>query len=654
MPRDIPVGNGELLVSFEKNSLLRELHFPYVGEENHVNEPFRIGVWNRDQVSWISDGWEVKCDYLEDSLVTNVELSKENLKIWVNDLVDFSDNIYLKKITIESEEDGKIKLFFAHNFAVSGNDIGDTAVYMPEVKSLVHMKGERYFLINVRAAGKFGIDFYACGDRDTWKDAEDGRLSNNSIAQGSVGSCISVPLNVRAHEKETFYYWIAVGKKWDEVKRLNREVMKKTPEEIFRRTFDYWKCWVDKEKLNYDLLPKKIGWLYRRSLLIASTQMNKGGSIIAASDSDAIQFNRDTYSYMWPRDASLIAYGFNLAGYQLPLFFLLMAKLIEKEGYFLHKFMPSGALGSSWHPWIKDHKPQLPIQEDETALVVWSLWQHYQRFKDLDLIRLLYMPLIRKAVDFMMNFRDVRGLPLPSYDLWEERRGVSTFTVSAVYGGLMAGSYFAKEFGEIELAQEYEEGAKKMREAMDEHLYLLDKKRFARMINFRSDGTKEIDDTLDASLYGIFAFGAYPADDEKVSKTMEQIQEGLEVCGGIARYPNDYYYQKKKGSSNPWFITTLWVAQYKVAKAKTKEELDEALPILGWVADHALRSGCLAEQVDPERNEPISVSPLTWSHGAYISVVQEYLNKLVQIEQCPHCKMPMVSKHRKERLGLKY
>jgi GH15 family glucan-1,4-alpha-glucosidase len=134
--------------------------------------------------------------------------------------------------------------------------------------------------------------------------------------------------------------------------------------------------------------------------------MNNCGSIIAAADSDAIHYNRDTYSYLWPRDGALVAYALDSAGYNCSRFYRFCAKILEKEGYFLHKYTPSGSLGSSWHPWIEGKKTQLPIQEDETSLVLWALWNHFTRFKDLELIRSLYEPLIKKAADFMMNYRD--------------------------------------------------------------------------------------------------------------------------------------------------------------------------------------------------------------------------------------------------------
>lgn len=40
MARDIPVGNGRLLVCFDKDYVIRDLYFPHVGRENHVSGGF--------------------------------------------------------------------------------------------------------------------------------------------------------------------------------------------------------------------------------------------------------------------------------------------------------------------------------------------------------------------------------------------------------------------------------------------------------------------------------------------------------------------------------------------------------------------------------------------------------------------------------------
>jgi GH15 family glucan-1,4-alpha-glucosidase len=40
-----------------------------------------------------------------------------------------------------------------------------------------------------------------------------------------------------------------------------------------------------------------------------------------------------------------------------------------------------------------------------------------------------------------------------------------------------------------------------------------------------------------------------------------------------------------------------------------------------------LPSGVLAEQVHPVTYRPLSVSPLTWSHAAFVTTILEYVEK---------------------------
>ncbi|MEE9325477.1 MAG: glycoside hydrolase family 15 protein, partial [Dehalococcoidia bacterium] len=114
--------------------------------------------------------------------------------------------------------------------------------------------------------------------------------------------------------------------------------------------------------------------------------------------------------------------------------------------------------------------------------------------------------------------------------------------------------------------------------------------------------------------------------------------------GGIARYEGDSYHwdptlkeNREKIPGNPWFICTLWVAQYYIARAQTLEALHQALPLLEWAQKRALPSGVLAEQIHPLTGHPLSVSPLTWSHAMVVATVQEYREKyeLLQREARP-------------------
>ncbi|UCD57292.1 MAG: glycoside hydrolase family 15 protein, partial [Candidatus Hydrogenedentota bacterium] len=280
----------------------------------------------------------------------------------------------------------------------------------------------------------------------------------------------------------------------------------------------------------------------------------------------------------------------------------------------------------------------LPVQEDETALVIWALWNHFHIYRDIEFIKPLYKPLIKAAADFMLQYRERRtGLPYPSYDLWEERRGILTFTTASVVAGLRAAANFAKAFGEMEKYSAYMEGASQIKDAIVEHLYSEKAGRFLRMIA-PVNGDFQNDDTVDASLFGSFYFGVFDASDPRVESTMQAVREQLSVrtrVGGIARYTGDPYQRVSDNDQNvpgnPWFICTLWMAQYEIARARAFAELQEPLRILDWVGRHALSSGVLAEQVHPYTGEPLSVSPLTWSHATFALVVLEYLKKLEEL-----------------------
>ena len=120
--------------------------------------------------------------------------------------------------------------------------------------------------------------------------------------------------------------------------------------------------------------------------------------------------------------------------------------------------------------------------------------------------------------------------------------------------------------------------------------------------------------------------------DARIVATMEAVRERLWVkteVGGLARYEDDAYQRVSRDTANvpgnPWFICTLWLAQWDIARAQTDADLDRALQLVNWCAGHALPSGVMAEQVDPYTNEPLSVSPLTWSHATLVTTVKQYL-----------------------------
>jgi GH15 family glucan-1,4-alpha-glucosidase len=235
----------------------------------------------------------------------------------------------------------------------------------------------------------------------------------------------------------------------------------------------------------------------------------------------------------------------------------------------------------------------------------------------------------------MMAFREPNtGLPAPSYDLWEERHGIHAFTVAAVWAGLQASAAFADMFSDAALAQQCRDTARDIKAATTRLLFDRSRGHFARTVRVGTDGTLERDGTLDASVSALARFGMYSPHDPMITGTMAAIEDRLwcrTPVGGLARYEHDPYFladaDRGRVPGNPWFICTLWLAQYHIARARRPADLVPALRLLEWVEGHALPSGVLAEQIHPGTGAPLSVSPLTWSHAEFVSTVLQYLGR---------------------------
>ncbi len=702
MPRDIPVGNGQMLVAFDHHYQIRDIYFPHVGQENHAGGgACRFGVYGslpqaskhrdrrRCRLYWSNEGWRITLNYLPHTLANDVTLEHPELEVRLKccDVVDFHRPLLVRRIVVQNLSDRArtVRIFHHNDFHMFGTKVGDTAYFDPKLRMVVHYRGRRYLMTCFFRDGEQRIDEYATGysgfhgAEGTWRDAEDGALGGNPIAQGAVDSTIGVHVPLAAAgepgDKRTVYMVLGCGQTHEELIDIQQFLNRESPQGVIDRTIAYWRLWVEANEPDTVDLPESVVELYRRSLLILRTQINNSGAIIAANDSDIMQFARDTYSYLWPRDGALVAHAMDLAGHLdvARTFYSLCEKLLTPGGFFLHKYNPDGSRASSWHPWVAEGRPQLPIQEDETALVLWALWEHYARYRDVEFVRGLWIRLIQPAADFLDRFRDPgTNLPLPSYDLWEERWGVNAFTVATVYGGLMAGKNFAICFGDKARAKRYARSAEQMREAFchymwsDEHdrflrrIVPLDHERTSRLMEQVLDGRDpsrsrikcdpdyiERDEGIDSSLYGLFRFGLLDVHDPRIEKTMRQVEQRLWIktpIGGMARYDHDTYHRATDDThnvaGNPWFICTLWMAEWRIAKARSAEELRLAIPAFEWVVRHALSSGVLAEQVHPNTGVPLSVSPLTWSHAAVISGVLMYLEKLQWIEQCDACLQP--------------
>jgi GH15 family glucan-1,4-alpha-glucosidase len=112
---------------------------------------------------------------------------------------------------------------------------------------------------------------------------------------------------------------------------------------------------------------------------------------------------------------------------------------------------------------------------------------------------------------------------------------------------------------------------------------------------------------------GLCYLGVLDVDDDIVTTALKTVEAKLSVAAesrGYVRYEGDTYYtMQEAGSPNPWVITTLFVAQLYIARAKKPVDLEPALEILKWTTSHAGEGGTLAEQMHPHTREHKSAAP---------------------------------------------
>lgn len=665
MARSVVLGNGNMLVGLDEWANVRDFYFPMVGLENHVGERLRhrIGVWVDGDFSWIHDGnWNMNTLMGEDVLRSKIEAVNERLGVSLSfcDAVYNEKNIFLRSIEVKNmkSEERDIRVFFAHEFHPYASSTAHTAYYDPIQKTLVHYKVRRAFVINARIDGEvwsdyttgvFGIE----GKDGSFRDAEDGTLSKNPIEHGPADSVMGLYGTYGPEECKKIHYWIAAAKDIPTAVKLNAVVLEKTPEHILKSTYDFWHSWATKQNFQFpEELDEACGRLFRRSLLMIRAHTNNNGAIIASSDSGMLQKGKDTYAYVWPRDSAFISLALAGAGY-LSIsreVFRFFEQVVEPMGYFMHKYSPDMSLGSSWHPWVRNGKFELPIQKDETASIIYALKQYYDISKNLELVEQLYDSLVAKTADFLCDDLDNHtGLPSASYDLWEERFGIHTFTVASIYGGLCSAADIAALLGKTKQENKWRTRAEAIRESLLEYLYDETRGVFYRMVNisYKDESDLELKDpeiildkTIDISSgYGVYLFGVLEVDDPRLVEAMQKSHDALAcnekgAIGGLARYENDGYNRASEYTpGNPWFVTSLWYAQYTIARAKKKEDLEEAASWIHWAKDHAMASGVMAEQMNPYTGESLSATPLTWSHAEYVRTVLEYMKKREQLKK---------------------
>ncbi len=638
--RPVVLGNNHMLVGLNEHGLVHDFYFPYVGQENLTTARsihHLLGVWVDDKFSWLDDGsWEIIPNFESDALVGKTVALNSNMQIKIvfSDFVDYEYTAFCRRIEITNQSDSQkeVRLFMHQVFEISRHGRSDTAIYVPEGNYIYDYKGRCALLISAVnsqgesfdqfAIGNYGIE----GKAGTYKDAEDGNLEGNLVEHGSVDTVIRQRVLIDSNSSTTVDYWVVASFSQLDAESIHNELKRQGLHTRLDLTRQYWRDWLSIASPSINKIDDEHKDIFKKSLMLIKAHTDRRGGIIASGDSSIYNYGRDYYNYVWPRDGGLTMLTLIELGYQEEpkKFFEFCIDTINPDGYMMHKYQPDRSIGSTWHPLMHRHHPELAIQEDETAVVVYAMAKYFKKFDDEKFLNHAYHNLIVPAANFMSSFIDVEtGLPHPSYDLWEERFGTHTYTVVLTVAALIEAAKIAQKLEHNEIAQTWHSAAVKIQNSLDK-LYSKEVNSFRKSLLVNQDGTVDYNDTLDMStLYSFVEFFPDTIADERIKNTAQTAIAKLldsSPSGGAVRYEHDnYFLVDKTYLGNPWMICTLWVARYEVLngnKQKAKE-------LINWVISKGSSSGVLAEQVDPVNGYQIGVSPLVWSHAEIVNTLIE-------------------------------
>lgn len=589
MPRPLVFGDGKLLVQCDHRGNIRDFAWP-IGIWNHLSgRAVRLGVWAEGGFSWLdSAGWDRSHGYASVEPLVGLEAHESSelgvrveIASWISPPPgvlpsktqphEERGSVFRRSITLHNlrDQEREVRVFVTHDFRLMEGDIGDCALWHPVLEGIVHFKGPVSILTRLENSDQYACGITEFGDLEgTWRDAEDGELSGNPIAQGSVDSTVRACVTLDPHGSSMLNYELRVAVRMEDLGPFA------------------WSSVPTQGPTTAEAL----------DLAVIRTQISDTGAVLAANDSDIMQTNRANYSYCWPRDAANVLDELLERGHrhEAEMFVAWAERTIAGKPFFLQKYRADGTVGATWHPWTIG----LPIQQDETASVV-SLVAKFGEVSDST-----FDALVRRPLEFFLTFRDSKGLPLPSYDLWEERRGVHAHTVAAVIAAFRDG---AKMTSNEDEQLRWHEAAHEMTLAFRRHLICQDSGRIFRNTDDRN--------TIDAATLLVEFLEVFPKDDPVIAANRAAVESALWVhtdIGGLARYQGDYYFRVSDDvPGNPWIITTLWLAQSYALGGN----VGRARELLDWSDRYADATGILPEQVHPFTGEPLSVAPLTWSHA---------------------------------------
>ena len=577
------LGNSRLLVVEDNSASWLALFYPHVGQPQNLNV-LRIGVLV-DELKWLASKSSTVFEYVEGTGILRSKHIVEDVGVEVRDFVLPDDDVAIRRISVQNKSRRRIdaKLLVHEDLNLEKTSHREPSVYSIGVENILHSDGRLFFLFS----GEPVFDRSICSQHE---------IDDPGSCRGRIFGWNLKGL--RPGEKKDVRLIVVLGTSYEETSDRLKRVRAIPLVELEKECENFWKSWPRKSRIDGCLLPWMNRLLFRSSILLHML-MDHAGGIVASPDTRALRENGDPYTYVWWRDSAFTVMALDELGYYTSTrrFFDFAEQCQCPEGYFPEKCMLNGVAKEVWCRASS-------IQVDQTGLVVHSVWHHFTHSGDRDLL-LRKWKMIESAAVFMDGFIGEDGLPMPSYDLWGEEKGVHIFSAVCIFAGLNSASNIAGILDKSEKEKIWHNSAENLCKTILDSMYDEEGGFFIRRLSPR-------DARVDASSLFTILFNMVDAGSEVARKTIKAVEDKLTVPGtlGVARFIEDDFRDKV----NPWIVPTLWLADAYLMIG----DLDRAEILARWCASQATTTGLLPEQIGRSTGKPVPPVPHTWSHAAYL------------------------------------
>lgn len=624
-----------------------------VGVQVNVNKSV-AGVKIGDNYYWLNDSdyWSYSQKYITDTNVieTVATHTSENIKITsvafipknITYPTDTSSNdipgLLIQRFTIENTgaNSQDVTFLYFHDMNINGSNDNDSVEYKSTENALFyHDPGDT-------ASGRtrtmdFGVVMTttatSTNTNKVYQNTDAGYLGKSITLSGSSSETVDVLLvGATTPSVNQNLYTSTVKEAIDWFNSADVDAIQTTTE-------TYWTDLLD-GATTFESPDETYNQIYKRSILAAYLYFDaEKGGMGAGSYNGA-------YFYNWPRDAVYGAVTMDKVGLHTVaenVYDWLWN--IAKRDVAGNDYGNDGKYYRFWYQkYTMDGEPEWwNPQIDETAVIPWGAWYHYQQTGDSAFLT-NYDDLVKEAGLVSSENNDHPGLDYDenkqlmfSMNAWEDKWGMFLYTNANVYAGLRDGSTFMTAAGDTTTASTFDTRASNIytgvtglySSTVGYYGHAFDVKR-----NYSDPAIVNLDISADISMLGLVTpFQVEPVTKTEVISTLLEVEAALTdfsetkmAYGGVARYRADQ--EERYGSDyrdlgdsyydgGPWMMPTNWMSEYYLewANATTgKNKIDTAKDYLDYVVGYLGNLGIGAEQIDENKRNDEFALETAWGN----------------------------------------